>query len=56
MGQVISRDEFLKKFEDIKLTTKRNIDVHIFSLRKKISQTDVIIRSVRARGYCLEKL
>ena len=49
----ISREELVKQFSDEEVTP-RNIDVHIFSLRKKIRTADLEINTVWGHGYQLE--
>lgn len=48
----VSREELISLFEKEKMTS-RNIDVHIFSLRKKIKKSNMIITTVWGVGYKL---
>lgn len=50
---VVTRDELINQFDkDLKMTT-RNIDVHVFSLRKKITKISLVIETVWGTGYKL---
>ncbi len=50
---VVTRDELINQFhKDLKMTS-RNIDVHVFSLRKKISKINLVIETVWGAGYKL---
>jgi two-component system alkaline phosphatase synthesis response regulator PhoP len=50
---VVTRDELINQFhKDLKMTA-RNIDVHVFSLRKKISKINLVIETVWGTGYKL---
>jgi DNA-binding response OmpR family regulator len=49
---IMSREEIVSAFENTELTI-RNIDVHIFSLRKKISKVSIGIQTIRGKGYRL---
>lgn len=51
-NSIMSREEIVKAFENTELTA-RNIDVHIFSLRKKISKVSINIQTIRGKGYRL---
>lgn len=50
--QAVSREELVAEFSGEEVTI-RNIDVHIFSLRRKVKEVDVLINSVRGIGYRL---
>ena len=52
-GSVVSREALIKQFEGKEAMTMRNIDVHVFALRKKIAKIDMLIESVRGVGYQL---
>lgn len=52
-SQPISRNELVKQFSEDEITP-RNIDVHIFSLRKKLRAADLEIDTVWGHGYKLE--
>lgn len=49
----VSREDLIKCFSDDESMTVRNIDVHVFSLRKKIKEVDMVIETVRGVGYKL---
>jgi DNA-binding response OmpR family regulator len=49
----VSREELISQFSDEKMTD-RNIDVHIFSLRKKIKPASVSVETVWGMGYKLK--
>jgi DNA-binding response OmpR family regulator len=49
----VSREELISQFSDEKMTD-RNIDVHIFSLRKKIKPAAVSVETVWGMGYKLK--
>jgi two-component system OmpR family response regulator len=52
-GQLISRTELFEHLFDENDDTLSNlIDVHIFSLRKKLGQD--LIATRRGQGYCIE--
>lgn len=50
----ISREELVRQFSKEEDVTPRNIDVHIFSLRKKLRAADLEIDTVWGHGYKLE--
>jgi DNA-binding response OmpR family regulator len=50
----INREELIKQFNDNSIVTNRTIDVHIFSLRKKINKIDIKISTLRNQGYQLD--
>lgn len=52
----ISREELLKCFDPGMMKGTRNIDVHIFSLRKKLAQFRMAINTVWGVGYKLGDL
>lgn len=52
-GQPITRDELILCFDTDEKMTVRNIDVHVFSLRKKIKESDLIVETVWGKGYKL---
>lgn len=54
-GNPVSRDELIKCFNNEEKMTNRNVDVHIFSLRKKLKKTDMHIETVWGKGYKLLK-
>lgn len=50
---VVTREELINQFhKDLKMTS-RNIDVHVFSLRKKIIKINLAIETVWGTGYKL---
>lgn len=51
-NQPVSRDDLIGQFNSEEMTS-RNIDVHVFSLRKKIKQVDLPIETVWGTGYKL---
>jgi len=52
----ITRDELLDCFDKDDEMTIRNIDVHIFSLRKKIKNVNLVIETMWGKGYKLLEL
>lgn len=52
-GQPITRDELILCFDKDEKMTVRNIDVHVFSLRKKIKHVDLVVETVWGKGYKL---
>ncbi len=46
-----TREELINQFEKDMEMTARNIDVHIFSLRKKMSKVSIAIETVWGTGY-----
>lgn len=53
LGQSVTRDELIECFDNDEKMTVRNIDVHIFSLRKKIKEVEFSIDTVWGKGYKL---
>lgn len=52
-NNVVTREELIDQFhKDLKMTS-RNIDVHVFSLRKKINKINLVIETVWGSGYKL---
>jgi DNA-binding response OmpR family regulator len=51
-NSTLTRDELLAGFDDLDINA-RNIDVHIFSLRKKIQKAGIGVETVRGQGYRL---
>lgn len=49
----VSREELLGQFSKDDQMTVRNIDVHVFSLRKKIKDADLNVQTIRGIGYQL---
>lgn len=50
----IGREELIGQFEDDYAMTSRTVDVHIFSLRKKLEKINLKIKTVRNQGYQLD--
>lgn len=50
----VSRDEIIKQFVSDEDMTIRNIDVHVFSLRKKLKNVGITIATVWGAGYKLD--
>ena len=50
----VSRDEIIKQFTSDEEMTLRNIDVHVFSLRKKLKKVGITIATVWGAGYKLD--
>ena len=50
-GQPLTREDLIKCFDKDDKMTNRNIDVHVFSLRKKIKNVDMQIETVWGKGY-----
>jgi DNA-binding response OmpR family regulator len=46
-----TREELINRFDNDMDMTARNIDVHIFSLRKKMSKINITIETVWGTGY-----
>lgn len=55
-GQPVSREQLTEKFTNDEKITARNIDVHVFSLRKKIKAANLLIETVWGKGYKLIEL
>ncbi|MCE3014200.1 MAG: winged helix-turn-helix domain-containing protein, partial [Proteobacteria bacterium] len=51
----VSRDEIIKQFTSDEEMTLRNIDVHIFALRKKLKKVGIAIATVWGAGYKLDQ-
>lgn len=52
-GKAVTRDELILCFDNDEKMTVRNIDVHVFSLRKKIKEVEFFIDTVWGKGYKL---
>lgn len=52
-GAPITRDELILCFDKDEKMTVRNVDVHVFSLRKKIKNVDLVVETVWGKGYKL---
>ena len=55
-GEPVSREELIEQFSKDEKITARNIDVHVFSLRKKIKIADLVIETVWGKGYKISNL
>ena len=53
LGQASSRQNLIDQFDSGDKMTERNIDVHVFSLRKKIKPVDLVVETVWGTGYKL---
>lgn len=49
----VTREELIDQFANDMEMTARNVDVHIFSLRKKMSKVNITIETVWGTGYKL---
>ena len=57
LNKVISRDELIEKVWGVDfIGESRTIDVHVGTLRSKISSSHSVIQTVRGVGYRMEKL
>lgn len=52
-GVASTREELINQFDKDFEMTARNIDVHVFSLRKKMSRVNIAIETVWGTGYKL---
>jgi two-component system alkaline phosphatase synthesis response regulator PhoP len=52
-SKAVTRDELILCFDNDEKMTVRNIDVHVFSLRKKIKEVEFFIDTVWGKGYKL---
>ncbi len=55
-GEPVSREQLIEKFANDEKITARNIDVHVFSLRKKIKAANLLIETVWGKGYKIVEL
>lgn len=55
-GKAVDRDSLLSSLDQESQMIKRNIDVHVFSLRKKLHSIFLKVQTVRGVGYKLERL
>lgn len=55
-GKPVSREELINQFDKDEKITARNIDVHVFALRKKIKQANLVIETVWGKGYKISTL
>ena len=57
LNKVISRDELIEKVWGVDfIGESRTIDIHVGTLRSKISSSNSLIQTVRGVGYRMEKL
>lgn len=54
-GIAVKRDILLTSLDQDSVMIKRNVDVHVFSLRKKLSDISLTVTTVRGVGYKLER-
>jgi two-component system, OmpR family, phosphate regulon response regulator PhoB len=54
-GIAVKRDILLTSLDQDSVMIKRNVDVHVFSLRKKLSDISLRVTTVRGVGYKLER-
>ncbi|MBY0517677.1 MAG: response regulator transcription factor [Bacteriovoracaceae bacterium] len=52
-ADTVNREELIKEFDQSEKMTVRNIDVHIFFLRKKLAKIDMAVTTVWGKGYKL---
>lgn len=52
-GKAVTREEIIECFKNDEKITIRNIDVHVFALRKKIKKVELYIDTVWGKGYKL---
>jgi len=53
LGDTVSRDVLIEQFDIKEKMTVRNVDVHIFFLRKKLKKINMAINTVWGAGYKL---
>ena len=53
-GAVASRDALLKAGWPIDAPGRNALDVHVLRLRRRLTPLDLVIRTVRSRGYLME--
>lgn len=53
LGDPVTREDLIAQFSSEEKMTERNIDVHIFSLRKKIKTVNLVVETVWGKGYKL---
>jgi DNA-binding response OmpR family regulator len=54
-GKPVDRDSLLSTLDKDSQMIKRNVDVHVFSLRKKLNDISLKVVTVRGVGYKLER-
>ena len=52
-GEPVTREDLINCFANDEKMTNRNVDVHIFSLRKKLRSVEMLIETVWGKGYKL---
>lgn len=52
-GEAVTRQLLIEEFPKDDKVTVRNIDVHVYSLRKKIKEVDFVVETVWGTGYKL---
>jgi len=50
-GKPQTREDLINCFDKEEKMTSRNIDVHVFSLRKKLKEVELVIETVWGKGY-----
>jgi DNA-binding response OmpR family regulator len=55
-GEPVERDKLLSSFEKDNTMIKRNVDVHVFSLRKKLQNISLEVKTIRGIGYKLNRI
>lgn len=55
-GAVVSRDALSRAGWPAMDTGRNALDVHILRLRRRLAPTELVIRTVRSRGYLLERV
>ncbi|MFB8248418.1 winged helix-turn-helix domain-containing protein [Streptomyces sp. NPDC001046] len=54
-GEVVYRHELAQRLaERVQRPTRNSLDLHIMRLRRRLSPTDLVIRTAWGRGYALE--
>ncbi|MBC2906538.1 response regulator transcription factor [Streptomyces sp. PSKA01] len=54
-GEVVYRHELSQRLaESVQRPTRNSLDLHIMRLRRRLSPTDLVIRTAWGRGYALE--
>lgn len=53
LGLPVTREELIDQFSNEEKMTERNIDVHVFSLRKKIKVVNLMVETIWGIGYKL---
>jgi DNA-binding response OmpR family regulator len=55
LGTVVSRDALARAGWPDGAPGRNALDVHVLRLRRRIAPLDLVIRTVRSRGYLLEE-